>query len=91
MIMDNIVIVAVIFIVLFGLVFRRQGSHIGRFMVVAVYCLVGVSFTALGVGLCLQAMQTEDRLPQALFCIMGVASSALGLKFLQDMVFYWRE
>ena len=54
--MDNIVIVSVILIVLFGLVFRRQGYHIGRFMVVALYCLVGVSFTALGVGLCLQAM-----------------------------------
>lgn len=89
--MDNIVIVSVILIVLFGLVFRRQGYHIGRFMVVALYCLVGVSFTALGVGLCLQAMQTGDSLPQALFCIIGVASSALGLKFLKDMVFYWRE
>jgi hypothetical protein len=89
--MDNLVIVSVILIVLFGLVFRRQGSHIGRFMVVALYCLVGVSFTALGVGLCLQAMQTGDSLPQALFFIIGVASSALGLKFLKDMVFYWRD
>ena len=89
--MDNIVIVSVILIVLFGLVFRRQGSHIGRSMVVALYCLVGVSFMALGVGLCLQAMQTGDSLPQALFCIIGVASSALGLKFLKDMLFHWRE
>jgi hypothetical protein len=89
--MDNIVIVSLILIVLFGLVFCRQGSHIGRFMVVALYCLVGVSFTALGVGLCLQAMQTGDSLPQALFCIIGAASSALGLKFLKDMVFYWRD
>ena len=89
--MDHIVIVSVILIVLFGLVFHRQGSHIGRFMVVALYCLVGVSFMALGVGLCLQAMKTGDSLPQALFCIIGVGSSALGLKFLKDMVFYWRE
>ena len=89
--MDNLVIVSVILIVLFGLVFRRQGYPIGRFMVVALYCLVGVSFTALGVGLCLQAMQTGDSLPQALFFIIGVASSALGLKFLKDMVFYWRD
>jgi hypothetical protein len=89
--MDHIVIVSAILIVLFGLVFRRQGSHIGRFMVVALYGLVGVSFMALGVGLCLQAMTTGDSLPQALFCILGVASSGLGLKFLKDMVFYWHE
>jgi hypothetical protein len=89
--MDNIVIASVILIVLFGLVFRRQGSHIGRFMVVALYCLVGVSFTALGVGLCLQALTTRDSLPQALLFIIGAASSALGLKFLKDTVFYWRD
>ena len=89
--MDNLVIVSVILIVLFGLVFRRQGSHIGRCMVVALYGLVGVSFTALGVGLCLQALTTGASLPQALFCIIGVASSTLELKFLKAMVFYWRE
>ena len=89
--MDNIVIVSLILIVLFGLVFRRQGYHTGRFMVIALYCFIGVSFTALGVGLCLQAMKTGDSLPQALLFIIGVASSALGLKFLKDMVFYWRD
>lgn len=89
--MDNIVIVSVILIILFGLVFRRQGGHIGRFMMVALYGLVGVSFTALGVGLCLQAIKIGDSLPQALFFIIGVASSGLGLKFLKDTVFYWRD
>ena len=83
----DIVIASLIIIVLFGLVFRRgsQGYHIGRFLVIALYFLIGVSFEALAVGLVLQAMKTGESLTQAIFFIVGIASSALGLKFLKDM------
>ena len=91
--MDNIVLASLILIVLFGLVFRRgsQGYHIGRFLVIAFYFCIGVSFEALAVGLVLQALKTGESLAQAIFFIVGIASSVLGFKFLKDIGFYFHN
>lgn len=83
----DLVIASLIIIVLFGLVFRRgsHGYNIGRFLVIALYFLIGVSFEALAVGLILQAVNTGESLTQALFLLIGIASSVIGLKFLKNM------
>ena len=83
----DLVLVSLILIVLFGIVFSRgfQSYHIGRFLVIALYFLLGVSFGALAVGLILQALKTEPSLTQAILLTVGTVSGALGLKFLKDM------
>lgn len=83
----DLVLVSLILIVLFGIVFSRgfQGYHIGRFLLIALYFLLGVSFGALAVGLILQALKTEPNLTQAILLTVGAVSGALGLRFLKDM------
>ena len=83
--MDNIVIASIILIVLFGLVFRRQGYEIGRFIVIVLYVLIGFSFEALALGLFLQGMKSGESLTQGFFFIISIALGVVGIKFLKDI------
>jgi uncharacterized membrane protein len=59
--MVDIVIASVILIVLFGIIFRRryQSYYAGRFLILTLYFLVGVSFAALAFGIVVQVLKIE--------------------------------